>query len=119
MDYLLSHGVIQPEPPMDDPLPDGTPDEIRHRATEAMFEIASMLADDGLSLTKLVAKTAAKSAKKGALKRYCAFGLTAWKDVERVAAPLFAIEALEKEQARGKPSKAPAGEPALRLVGAA
>ena len=115
---LLEQHRIEPEPPIDGPLPDGTPEEIRHRATEALFEIASKLVDDGLSLMKLVAKTAAKTAKKGALKRYVAFRQTAWEDVERVAAPLFAIEALEKEQARGKPSKAKA-EPALRLVGAA
>ena len=69
------------------------------------------------TITKLTAKVSAKTANKGALKRYVAFGQTAWEDVERVAAPLFAIEALEKERPTEKP-KAKA-ETGLRLVGAA
>ncbi len=119
---LLEKNRIEPKPLIDGPdgpPPDGTEEEIRQRTIKALFEIASKLVDDGLSLTKMVAKMATKTGKKGVLKRYVSYRQTAWEDVERVAAPLFTIEDMEKERASKKPIKAPAGEPALRLVGAA
>ena len=115
---LLEQNRIEPEAVIDGPPPDGTPEEIRLRVTTALFQIASKLIDDGVSLTKMVAKLAANTGKKGVLKRYVSYRQTAWEDVARVAAPVFAIEDMEKEQARGKASK-PEAETGLRLVGVA
>ena len=125
---LLEEHRMQPEPVSTGPLPDGTPEEIRARTARALFEIASKITRDGASLTRIAALIIPNSERgdgrrKGQLKNYIKLGQASAADVARVAAPVFAIEALEKERpSKGsskRPSKAPAAEPVLRLVGVA
>ncbi len=105
---LLEKHRMEPEPVLTDgPPPDGTPEQIRQRATDSLFEIASKIIDDGMSLTKLASKVISRGDHTGRLKNYIKLGQMGAADVARIAAPVFAIEALEKERPSSKgPSKA-------------
>ncbi len=89
----------------------------------ALFEIASKITRDGASLTRIAALIIPNSERgdgrrKGQLKNYIKLGQASAADVARVAAPVFAMEAMEKERPTKRPSK-PEAETGLRLVGVA
>ena len=115
---LLEQHRIEPEPPIDGPPPDGTPEEIRDRVANGLFDLAKKITDDGTSLTRLASMVHVRGDRKGHLKRYIKYEQTGGADVARIAAPVFAIEALEKERPSKRPSK-PKAETGLRLVGVA
>ncbi len=120
---LLEEHRMQPEPVSTGPLPNGTPEEIRARTARALFEIASKITRDGASLTRIAALIIPNSERgdgrrKGQLKNYIKLGQASAADVARVAAPVFAMEAMEKDRPTKRPSK-PEAETGLRLVGAA
>ncbi len=54
---LLEEHRIEPKAlSIDGPPADGTPEEIRQRCADGLFEIASKIIDDGMSLAKLASK---------------------------------------------------------------
>ncbi len=68
-----------------------------------------------MSLTKLASKVISRGDRTGRLKNYIKLGQASAADVARIAAPVFAIEALERERPSKRPSKAPAADNVVQL----
>ena len=108
---MLERHRIEPEPSIDGPLPDGTPEQIRRRTTSALFEIASKLLADGPVSYEVDREGVRQDRKQGRAQAVCRFQADGVGRRGARSGPAVTIEDMEEEEPSKSPDKRPSTPP--------